>query len=228
MLGQECLNDYSFSLVFVWIIIGLISISQPICSFSMFLFASVTTSAWLGFFQKEPFANLPCLRNLRRIIHGSDKSFYLHGNFKRYKNDLTLTPRTPSSYPPNCLSLSTDHLWELWSTSSLYPPFPNPSNRAPIPTYSTVLSNLCNPLLWRSGTKFTNNWGRCISKAIWKNSSFHLSIWQGWLHCLLAAIPSAATCLTNPLGLLLPFRFLFLILPSGLSLFTKLLNSGSS
>ena len=151
---------------------------------------------------------------------------FKHTQVSSISKDTKMTFLWPHG-PPRA-TRPTVSLLELWSTSSLYPPFPNPSNLAPTPTYSTVLSNLCNPLLCRSGTKFTNNWGRCISKAIWKISSFHLSIWQGWLHCLLAAVPSAATCLTNPLGLLLHFRFLFLILPSGLSLFTKLLNSGSS
>ena len=182
----------------------------------------------------------PALRSLQWscVISGSlflfaqyFSSAFKHTQVSSILKDTKTTFLWPHGPPPATLpTVSLRPQTASWS-SDLLPlfilPSPIPPTWLPLPPTPQVSPITVSPLFGRSCAKYTNDWGRCISRANWKRSSFHLSIRHGWPHCLLAATPSAGTCLTNPLGFLLPFRFLFLIFPSRLSLFTKPLNSGS-
>ena len=132
----------------------------------------------------------------------------------------SLRPHVPLQLPCQLsLSLHGQFLGTVFYFLTLSSPPRSPQSGVH-PHHSADPSNLCTfPLLCRSCTKFTNDRGRCISWVIWSVSSFHFSTWHCWLCCLLEAFSSVGICIIYSLGFLLPFRFLFLILPSGLNLF---------
>ena len=166
----------------------------------------------------------PTLRSLQWscVISGSlflfaqyFSSAFKHTQVSSILKDTKTTFLWPHEPPPATLpTVSLRPQTTSWS-SDLLPhfilPSPMPPTWLPLPPTPQVSPITVSPLFCRSCAKYTNDWGRCISRANWKR---HLFIWASdmvdhtaFLRPPLLLAPASQILLVS--SYLLGFSFLF-------------------